>query len=135
MSFKAPEPNKERLTLWAEALESGEFAQCTGSNLRIEFDIPTQQEKRSYCCLGVANEVAWRNGLAGRPEVDHGADMLDFARDWYGLGSTNPILAQLSQDAGHYTAIELNDNEGWTFTQIASAIRQRFGLPERSQLG
>lgn len=136
MSFQAVVPDKERLVLWAEALESGEFEQCQGRNLHIDTDELTGEEKRSYCCLGVANEIAWRNGVPCPDGDDEGADMDTDVRDWYGLQQSNPNLAP-SHDphSPDFNAIHLNDGERWTFTQIASAIRQRFGLPERSQLG
>ena len=62
------EPNKQRLGLWADALESKQYAQgaaqlqiedCTPIDDPAELKDPTKR----YCCLGVAILVALDNGF------------------------------------------------------------------------
>ena len=106
--------------LWLDALESGEFEQCGGA-LREQIETEDLELVTiAYCCLGVAVEVACRNGvkpddwryLSGAsfkcthdPEDDeHNLWCIAFAQEvlpeevveWLGLGGEdeeNPVLA------------------------------------------
>jgi hypothetical protein len=97
--------NRERVQLWVEALESGEFQQ--GRNqLRNScgFDEAHTKVQYSYCCLGVAIEVALRNGYEPQeytntlgqtnPEdYDHLSTVLwPGIVTWYGLDNTDPLV-------------------------------------------
>lgn len=124
-------PNKERIKLWVEALRSGEYEQCR-QVLRT-----TRQGKYQYCCLGVATEIAVRNGVVIDQVVWNYADMNDAVATWFGL-ATNPGLAipllptdSLSDDEGNLlgdtpTATWANDVVKMSFTEIADAIERTY---------
>ena len=142
---------------WIEALRSRKFRQTKGK---------LKSRNGSYCCLGVACEVA------EVPEVyvagdyiygDH--EVLDFykkylsdtaewgahpegyydrhsstglplaAQEWLGVTEEGPRLASpvVVVEAGEEievdSLIDLNDNHGWSFEQIADAV-EKYGLKE-----
>lgn len=136
------EIEKTRIMAWARALKSGQYAQIQ--------EVLT--DGSGYCCLGVACEVAIQDGLNLTKELV-AADESDFDEDryqyngegavlpglvlgYYGLQSTNPLLAKVKVDrwdnvtesyvwSGEYRKVpasELNDSFGWTFGQIADVI-------------
>lgn len=114
--------NKERVRLLVDALRSGEFEQGRG-RLRTDDD--------KYCCLGVASEVARRNGVGGEwVQVEYTYDSvwtLDGAdtalgrkvREWYGFRVSNPSLRFAD---GMSTMIGANDGECRSFVEIADAV-------------
>ena len=132
--------NLDRIRLWVEALESGEFQQ--GRHVLTEV---LDDGSQRHCCLGVACIVAMRNGVQVKAEEsearivdeDLGEDVerdvsvirYDGQSDlppqkvmgWFGL-TENPRLRTEGQ---HLTrsASDLNDTERYTFEQIAQAIR------------
>jgi hypothetical protein len=137
--------NKERVALLVSALRSGEYEQCR-SHLRVD---------NRYCCLGVATEVAIKNGLEGL-EADregyiweHGglgtayeeASMPNPVAEWYGLDG-NPELhnPHFQAEAGNYldydgspdpswevdTATECNDERAMDFLAIADAFEYTY---------
>lgn len=113
---------------WIAALRSGEYAQCTE---HLELD-------GGYCCLGVALKVQY-------PEADPETDpafvapdevprMDDVSEWWESLPSkyaNNPtVKLDYQDDEGgirhrwiHLS--ELNDEEGYTFEQIADIIEEQ----------
>lgn len=117
--YKDSAPNKERLALWADALDSGRYQQVEGYLRKGD----------SYCCLGVACEVAIENGLevnvAPVTDIDGAMqkdkDMViycyndnsehlpDAVADWYGI-SANPELQFLNEDYLPEEQRELDDN-------------------------
>ena len=116
---------------WVAALRSGKFAQTTGRLHKTPdpsgvYGHPT---RRTYCCLGVACEVARAHGsrLAAR---DLGRDGV-VPRDWLKkfLGSTDPELRYSKAAAGRVRASVLNDRKKLSFRQIASAIERTFLTP------
>lgn len=64
--------NKDNLRLWVDALRSGEYEQTQGMLAR------KQGEQTSYCCLGVACEVAAANGVIIPKTVDSYPTMDEF---------------------------------------------------------
>lgn len=99
--------NRERVRMLVDALRSGEYRQGTGMLLRSD----------RHCCLGVACDVADKNGLPLiRQELDNGMVMFalpgtppyaptvevwrawegrvlpEAVREWYGLPNDNPDL-------------------------------------------
>lgn len=120
-------PNKARLRLWVEALESGEFRQGRLKNVIQTPDGP------HYCCLGVANEIAWRNGCPRPDGIYDGVDLHYVVAAWYGLGNHNPIIGRTGGFEDYWSAVSAvtaNDVERWSFDRIAAAVRQRFDLGE-----
>lgn len=134
------EPNKERIRLWSDALRSDEFEQGAGRLCVIVKDKPR------YCCLGVACEVAIRNGLtlekgssisscdcelcrsSDATNVTYngqGSVLPERVREWYGLTSS-PNLKDSLDEGRYHSAIEMNDQFKRTFAQIADAIEATY---------
>lgn len=79
--------NRDRIQLWLEALRSGEYRQVHG----------TLGSEGGYCCLGVACEVAIKNGpvvnrrLDGVVSYDGSSNLLpNSVVDWFGLPGQGP---------------------------------------------
>lgn len=133
-------PNKNNIKLWVDALRSGEFSQTQRAMHRAGplALVGDDYLPAGHCCLGVACEIAVKNGL----DLDDwsSAGYLPYeAMDWLGFNSINPIIAQgptLGEPAhtGDITAAFANDALGWTFDQIADAVEKRF-LTEDAPIG
>lgn len=114
--------NKERVQLLVDALRSEEFKQAKGM-LRTP-------DKRYHCCLGVATEVALRNGVVvedknqGFPWNQVTQIMCGEVYDWYGFENGNPEL-KVDGEFGH-RATFWNDDFGSDFNQIADAFERTF---------
>jgi hypothetical protein len=143
--------NKERILLWVEALESGQYQQ-ERSALR---------QGDGYCCLGVACEVAIANGLPleVKPVVaplnvdaSHAIWLYDGSQTylpravgewfgfgdggWFGEGRLPPV--DLSESFVHnpHVGVDVlgnnvaagtaNDSLGWDFATIAAALRKMY---------
>lgn len=136
-------PNKERIQLLIDALKTTKRTQGTG-RLATKFG---KSRKWSYCCLGIACEVAIKHGLPlQRKEFPAGTAVIKSAieysnpkapgydgsstklpkavADWYGLNSDNPGL--LDENGARVFATELNDVRGYSFKQIAKAFQRTF---------
>lgn len=121
------EPNKERLRLWVAALRSGEFPQGKDVLCRVS---PAGD---TYCCLGVACEVAIANGLDIGTATRRWAKRYDnedlilpqVVADWYGLGSRDPML--IHGESRDIASI-WNDSARLDFEEIAKAIEFTFDL-------
>ena len=131
------QPNKENLLLWVLALESGQYTQA-----RSILAMRNPDGTYSYCCLGVLCEVAVAHGL--ELEVHEGSEKTYNASytlpphevfEWLGLSreiaGLRDILLPRSEFDEEPFAAELNDSYGFTFEQIAAAIRIKFNLGER----
>ena len=130
--------DKERITIWCEALESGIYQQAIGK----------LKDGNGYCCLGVACEISnlgeWT--YSGEYSTDDGITRFTLpliVQNWYGLEHENPLVNLTSEEyatflvnyaKNHSTALtqnksinltDLNDN-GFTFTNIAAIIRRNF---------
>lgn len=130
--------NKERVRLLVDALRSGEFEQGQAT-LRTQAD--------TYCCIGVACEVARRNGIGiewkletrsaccdacdqgGLSEVKRwffdgqtGA-FSDTVKDWYGFNEVDP---RLGDGDSVLTMIGANDISGMNLSEIADLIDARY---------
>ena len=119
--------NPEIRAKWAAALRSGEFPQGDGY-LHYE---------DTFCCLGVLCELAVKAGALPPPEPDPAdADIWlygnnngllpEAVQQWAGLSKMSPtVFVTVESEPGEPQAWELahlNDQEGWTFAQIADAI-------------
>jgi len=124
---------RERLEQWATALESNEtYVQAKGA---LYFDV--LPGKKNMCCLGVACDVSgvgrWEGDAYVTPRRD-ATDEDDPERsltsltlqvcDYYGLEDTDPLLR--GGDGVFWRATTLNDRYGYTFQQIAAAIRRTY---------
>jgi hypothetical protein len=129
--------NRERVALLVEALESGEYEQ----------DRYALNHKGRFCCLGVACEVAVKNGLDIPVSLD--SPMRGVAYDgessvlpqavaaWYGFepqpGSpvgweSNPVINPMFRNSARsrVTAITANDTYGLGFPVIADGFRAEY---------
>lgn len=142
--------NRDRVQLLVDALESDEFGQCKGT-LRLA----NADGKFTYCCLGVATEVALRNGLPEAVATQPGAGLYDKSSptsvwnhnegqllsdevmEWYGFDERSPMLSGLvsyMDDADPikrpHLAHHWNDSYNADFKKIAAMFRERFLAPE-----
>lgn len=116
------EQQAEARAKWVAALRSEEFTQATGG-LRRELD----KGAVGYCCLGVACEVAVREGAV--PTYDGDCLVLpDEVTEWLGLADaagsmTQVIGAEDDEDGFKAGALwELNDVTKMPFKDIADVI-------------
>lgn len=131
--------NKANMLKWIEALESGDYDQCSGKLTKISSD-----GKLSHCCLGVVTEVAIANGLEGLSFETRTGDGSTFrayhwldtdlygdaqgswlpgpVRDWLGTSSGGDV----DLDNAGTSASVANDRLGWDFTRIAAALRAKY---------
>lgn len=147
--------NRERVQLWVEALESGEFEQGSGQ-LETRYSLNDKGEttdEATYCCLGVAIEVALRDGYTPQtvPGVmtpymesyDHFNTVLwPGVVAWYGFLVSDPYIGIWHNDDGEYrtknpepedaynweslSASGANDDHHLSFRQIAAGVRARY---------
>jgi len=113
--------NKENITKWVDALKSGEYEQTVGA-LRNEW---------GYCCLGVACDVAIKNGLNVIVEEVEGEDVSydgslaylpESVSGWLGLEEMPYALVANNERS----LVCLNDSDLWTLDQIAQAIKETY---------
>ena len=117
-------PNKENIRKWVVALRSGEYQQGHSTLYNATND--------TYCCLGVACEVALANGIELPKRMvgvrtfynDNSADLPIKVVNWLGLTANDPMLLTSSDDEN--TAIGLNDSKRYTFNHIADAIERTY---------
>jgi hypothetical protein len=122
--------NKENMKLFVAALLSDEYEQGRYRLTTIEGD------SVRHCCLGVACEVALKNGVRmeidvvpapGHPGVTkrvYNGESLFLpvaVREWLGVDNDNLMIQGFS-------ASTLNDDSHWTFEQIAEGIVQTYEL-------
>lgn len=103
--------NKERAMEWADALESGEYVQGHGSLSR----------EGKFCCLGVACELAIKNGVFVEKKIRPSARVL-----YDGNMSSAP--SSVREYFGLKTAGNLStaNDHGKTFAEIAAFIRENW---------
>lgn len=115
------EEQAEHRRLWVEALRSGKYPQTREGLCRIK------DGKESYCCLGVACEVAIENGVSitKRPDSavpwtlynDSCGWLPEEVKDWLGLTHRS---AEMNVEPGFLATA--NDDLNWDFYKIADAI-------------
>ena len=136
---------QEHCRQWLAALRSGEYRQTKGK---------LKARNHSFCCLGVACEVAgipsiyygqeYYYGPEGAlkavkdDEDGEGSDWLrvnstslpPVAQEWLGTATEAPRLAKPvtftwhGEEVKESSLIELNDTYGWSFEQIAEAVEK-----------
>jgi hypothetical protein len=135
--------NKDKLKLWIDALRSGEYRQGHGHLAGKDGEVV------KYCCLGVACEVAIKDGLDlegrwGRPAVDEDRELVEEDRkfydtedlvlppavqDWLGIPGNTTVEVVLH--GIEESVIDLNDNMDRDFGQIADALEWTFLKEEK----
>lgn len=95
---------------WLTALRSGKYEKVTCA-LREEIG----SEVFGYCALGVAMKVAEDNGVPIAEAAWGRCFLPNAVKNWLGATSSNVSL-------NGNTVVDLNDDEGFTFNQIADEI-------------
>lgn len=129
--------NKVNIQKWVDALRSDDYNQCTGQ----------LRDDSGFCCLGVATDVAMKEGVVITSDVYDGVVfegwtprlseyglMPRSVRDWLGMDDTNPVLfedqnvAGLDEDEPYQSiaAAEANDDLNYPFDKIAALIEERY---------
>lgn len=125
--------NKEKLKLWLDALRSGEYQQGYGRLANID-----ETGSVGYCCLGVACEVAIKDGLdllrdVGLRNINYGLAydsgyLPEEVQQWLELDDNN-VMVEFTDSEGNtrdeHVAF-LNDTQNWTFEQIADAVEAKY---------
>lgn len=124
--------DQERKAQWVAALRSGEYKQGAGRLHRVI------NGEELFCCLGVACDLAWRDGAVDREPSTGGVYM---AFRYEGMDCYPPVevrerfdtdevrinVFEYEDSAGNQYAErldELNDEVGLTFSQIADLIER-----------
>ena len=120
------ELNKDRVELLCQALESERYVQCR-NRLRMDVLSVGSKVKFTYCALGVAIDVAVKNGLQIGPfrleDWYHDHSSLPWeVRIWYGFENSNPDIWVDEYE----TAIASANDDGNDFWTISQAIRARY---------
>jgi len=122
--------NKDRVELFAAALESDRYRQCRGQlkMLGTDPDFEGWKIRELHCALGVATQVALDNGLwEESPWVDvwSRGDLNPAVAAWYGWNGTNPYLG-IDLGSGEEENIASANDFGLSFWQIAQAVRAKW---------
>ena len=102
---------------WLAALRSGEYKQAKGQLRNCSYNLDTYKATKvhGHCCLGVLQDLAAKDGGAQwnvhRGPQDDDGEPDKRITDFLGLDAT--MVAHL---------IEMNDDEGNTFEEIADEI-------------
>lgn len=109
---------QERRERWAQALESGEYAQVGGALRKPD----------GFCCLGVACDLyskeasePWSQGSLGYEFLGHTGGLPEPVRVWLGLNSDTGAWDR--RGAWSKSLAGKND-AGATFSDIAAIIRE-----------
>lgn len=133
-------PNYANIRKWHNALLSEQYPQTTGV-LRREQD--EGDLRAGYCCLGVAVECAILDGIPleffegeyrWQRDVEHldpededliwDTELPNVVQSWLGIHDDNPDLAYDAESNRTRAAIQLNDDDRWSFAMIAAAIKR-----------
>lgn len=116
--------NSEIKKLWVSALRSGNYKQGGGALCRWI------DGRLTYCCLGVLCEIAVDHDVTAKYKLldgvhiygDASAGLPEQVQQWADLKYTNPPV-----DIGdrHTSLIQLNDDDGLSFSQIADIIEAK----------
>jgi hypothetical protein len=106
--------NLDEMRIWIDALLSDDYEQTTGA----------LQDNTGYCCIGVgckvlipADKIRYKEGSLRSKLIAGGDSMIQsHAPDWFKLINDD---FELRHGIG---LIALNDNEGYTFKQIAQLL-------------
>ena len=117
--------NRERMELWAQALESDGYEQCAGS-LRLSL---RHSDQPMHCAQGVAMAVAEMHGV----QIDRGewggVSMPPQVYRWYGI--TGTVFVDHGE-LGRMTVFAANDGAHLSFWEIAQLLRAKYVKEEGS---
>lgn len=127
-------PNRERIELWVNALESEEHPQVRFTMQEPIIDPQGNQVATGYCALGVGQLVAEQHGVE--------TSLVDWTRGhlspdavaWYGIESKDPKIGRLTCDCGGQgdcaeplnTSVSALNDFGEAPWDIAQALRAKY---------
>lgn len=136
-------PNRDVISKWADALESGKYKQTVGSLHRVEEGV--HGEPAGYCCLGVLCDLAVEEGIIPAPRrrgsinwygEDHDVSDIHLPYKvmyWAGLPGPTPMAKHTvpKWDEDNMEEVEelltvMNDEAEMKFPQIAQVIRDNY---------
>lgn len=119
--------NRERMELWAQALESEQYVQCA-RQLRIQLRGPESGDIVAtwHCALGVGMAVAQAHGVQVLPWDWKDSQLPEVVKNWYGLDSVNPYLDIETETIAVGTVIGANDILKLPFWDIAQLLRAKY---------
>lgn len=102
-----------RIEQWALALESGKYPQTRGA----------LRKSRGFCCLGVLCDISGLGEWSKYNEYCYSGTFLPLkVQQWAGVSECGILPSN-----PHVNLTYLNDEEQYTFPQIAEVIRREFG--------
>jgi hypothetical protein len=107
----------ERVRRWIDALRSGMYAQGHGELETL------LEDKCLHCCLGVA-KVVCQLPEKGKATLTHTFQDLGLTSEWGRLAN----LPYAPPIQGKLNLTNLNDNEGWNFTELAALIEDQLAV-------
>lgn len=118
--------NEENMRKWVAALRSGNYKQGRG-DLRKR---PINESGFVFCCLGVLCDISGLGEWDGTCYLVNGdpyeGDLPVPVAEWLGLVPVGSDKYGTDVELEDSTAINLNDNYGYTFEQIADAIERTY---------
>ncbi len=131
--------NKEIKEKWINALLSGEYKQCRGKLIKVE------NNKRSFCCLGVLTDLAIKEGvISDEWKFNNNPKSLSYGEYVIGQEENSVLIkevmewAGLSDFDGTYfgtydngvfkppQTLAVKNDTGASFKQIANIIKKEF---------
>lgn len=112
--------NRERVELWAQALESDSYRQCT--------DILRDQgvDGLHHCALGVGMAVAELHGVRVYPLEWELTKLPSQVVKWYGLNEPDPSLDDPQGLDPQFSVLDANDDRKLPFWDIAQLLRAKY---------
>lgn len=122
---------KDRVRKLVRVLRTTKRKQGTGNLAKI-----LTPRQKSYCCLGIACEMAIKEGLEVDREVERYAHanvvryggttttLPKLVMDWFGFEDFDPTLIDESEI--RTTATDLNDERNYNFKRIAAAFERTY---------
>lgn len=115
---------RDNVRKWIKALRSGEYKQTTGVLRRRYFDSTTASEGIGYCCLGVVCDIFKPEDAKWEPNTNGKFTLFDARYDVPQeiMDITGIEFAQFHAWNDGLGFVELNDNRGATFDEIADML-------------
>lgn len=131
--------NREIKAKWVAELRSGKYEQAQRCLIKVQRRPILRRQKRSFCCLGVLCEIAVADGVI-KPAHATGADgwgyenregtLPDRVEIWAGFHSGRYYFPNEGGRARSYSAMDLNDKLGLSFTEIADLVDKHVPVDE-----
>lgn len=105
---------KQHIEMWCQALESGRYKQGR-MHLR---------HAGRFCCMGVGCDVSNLSTWSGTSYDGTTLHLPDSVMKFYGMTFMNPVV--IVGDEGPDAAVGFLNDTGYTFPEIAAAIRRTY---------